>query len=398
VPVAASSNGAQAVMNAALAQLGKPYILGTEGPNSFDCSGLVYWAFNQTGQVSLIGGTRRTAKGYRDWFSAQGRFTTSASDLVPGNLIIYGANAEHIATYLGNGKAISALNPTQGVMIHRWDGLTHPVAGFCAPEYGGVVTDTTDYGTGPEVAPDAIEAVSGVDFIEVDPGLGSFKLLHLCEDLSQQLTLSYVPIYEVAGGTPPAILPDPGADASGTSVYRPADQMQLGWGTRYDGVNCGMTASAMALDRHTLGAYSATNGYPLSTPPNMRNFSGVTAVDGTNLQDAIAAWHNGWRQTLTYPGFTSWSYFVARITEGRGAICEGSYATLPTYLKKQASFDGPHSLYINEMLSDGSFWGFDPLYRAPLIYPADVLRTYMEALANGQIEAAYTQITARVVA
>lgn len=36
-------------VQAALAQLGKPYVWGSKGPNSFDCSGLIQWAYRQAG-------------------------------------------------------------------------------------------------------------------------------------------------------------------------------------------------------------------------------------------------------------------------------------------------------------------------------------------------------------
>jgi len=89
--------GAAGVINVAKAQLGKGYVLGTEGPNTFDCSGLVYYCFAQTGQLALVGGSRRLAKGYRNWFQAQSRYTTSrAVGMVPGNLVIYG-DGDHIA-------------------------------------------------------------------------------------------------------------------------------------------------------------------------------------------------------------------------------------------------------------------------------------------------------------
>ena len=45
-PQAAPTQDARrAVLKLALAQLGKPYILGTEGPETFDCSGLVQWTY-----------------------------------------------------------------------------------------------------------------------------------------------------------------------------------------------------------------------------------------------------------------------------------------------------------------------------------------------------------------
>src|SRR5262245_20362478 len=48
-------NGAGAVQ-AALSRLGAPYVYGACGPNQFDCSGLVRWAYGQAG-VQLDGGT-----------------------------------------------------------------------------------------------------------------------------------------------------------------------------------------------------------------------------------------------------------------------------------------------------------------------------------------------------
>ncbi|MDW8132122.1 MAG: NlpC/P60 family protein [Candidatus Calescibacterium sp.] len=39
--------GNGSVVNLALQQVGKPYVFGAEGPNAFDCSGLVQWAFQK---------------------------------------------------------------------------------------------------------------------------------------------------------------------------------------------------------------------------------------------------------------------------------------------------------------------------------------------------------------
>lgn len=39
----------QRVVQIALGQVGKPYILGTEGPATFDCSGLAKWTYAQLG-------------------------------------------------------------------------------------------------------------------------------------------------------------------------------------------------------------------------------------------------------------------------------------------------------------------------------------------------------------
>jgi peptidoglycan DL-endopeptidase CwlO len=46
---AAPSGPGQAAVRAALAKLGRPYVWGAKGPNSFDCSGLTGWAWRQAG-------------------------------------------------------------------------------------------------------------------------------------------------------------------------------------------------------------------------------------------------------------------------------------------------------------------------------------------------------------
>ncbi len=67
----------------ARAALGKKYILGNEGPNSFDCSGLVYYCLNQAGSNRR----RLNAAGYSgvsDWEKI-----TSINDLKKGDLIFF---------------------------------------------------------------------------------------------------------------------------------------------------------------------------------------------------------------------------------------------------------------------------------------------------------------------
>ena len=39
----------QQIVQTALSQLGKPYNLGSEGPDRFDCSGFVHWVYGQYG-------------------------------------------------------------------------------------------------------------------------------------------------------------------------------------------------------------------------------------------------------------------------------------------------------------------------------------------------------------
>lgn len=124
-PVAAASQTvnpeAQKVLDVARKQVGDPWVSGSTGPAAFDCSGLVYYAFKQAGLLKRIGGSRRSAQGYWDWFAARGR--ASRTNPKPGDLAIWG-HGRHIGIYLGNGKAISAIN--DGVTIHKVTALTDP--------------------------------------------------------------------------------------------------------------------------------------------------------------------------------------------------------------------------------------------------------------------------------
>lgn len=95
----------------ALAQVGKPYVLGGNGPDVFDCSGLVQQAYLSAG-ISLP----RLAS-QQQYEGTQVTLET----LVPGDLIYYQDGASprrgHISMYAGNGLAVEAANPRRGVRI-----------------------------------------------------------------------------------------------------------------------------------------------------------------------------------------------------------------------------------------------------------------------------------------
>lgn len=102
---AAGSSAAQTAINAARAQLGKPYVYGASGPDSFDCSGLTMYAWGQAG-VSLP----------HNAASQQGMGTSvSRGNLAPGDLVFFGSPAYHVAIYIGNGMIIQA--PTSGDVV-----------------------------------------------------------------------------------------------------------------------------------------------------------------------------------------------------------------------------------------------------------------------------------------
>ncbi len=103
----------RAVIAAAREYLGANYVLGAEGP-VFDCSGLVFRVFADTGDLPRVGGMRLRAAGYMRWFMARGLYSRDALMRSVGDLVVWN-NGEHIGLYLGDGKALSALVQPWGV-------------------------------------------------------------------------------------------------------------------------------------------------------------------------------------------------------------------------------------------------------------------------------------------
>ena len=102
-----------------MAQLGKPYVLGGNGPNCFDCSGLVYYCLNQMG----INIGRLNAAGfaaYTGWPKV-----TSESSLIRGDLIFFWNDEHtriiHVGVYLGNGTYIHASSSNGMIIISNYN-------------------------------------------------------------------------------------------------------------------------------------------------------------------------------------------------------------------------------------------------------------------------------------
>ncbi|MER6162514.1 NlpC/P60 family protein [Streptomyces sp. NPDC001868] len=97
---APASNYGGAALAAAGTQVGKPYVSGGSGPNSYDCSGLTQWAYAQAG-VSI---TRTT-------YTQQNDGTKIGRDaLKPGDLVFFN-NLGHVGLYAGNGMVLHAPYP-----------------------------------------------------------------------------------------------------------------------------------------------------------------------------------------------------------------------------------------------------------------------------------------------
>lgn len=99
---------AAAAVQYALAQLGEPYSFSANPPNSWDCSKLTAAAWGAAG-VGL------TALSYAQWDQTR---RVPVSEIQPGDLVFYfGMGAHHVAIYVGNGKMVSASNPSDGVEL-----------------------------------------------------------------------------------------------------------------------------------------------------------------------------------------------------------------------------------------------------------------------------------------
>ncbi|MDX3227449.1 NlpC/P60 family protein [Streptomyces sp. ME19-01-6] len=91
----------------ARSQLGKPYVWGATGPNSYDCSGLTQAAWKAAG-VSLP----RTT-----WDQVKVGTRVSTSDLEPGDLVFFYDDISHVGLYIGDGMMIHAPKPGDVVKI-----------------------------------------------------------------------------------------------------------------------------------------------------------------------------------------------------------------------------------------------------------------------------------------
>ena len=101
-----SSEGAIAVQ-AALTQIGSSYVWGGATPGSFDCSGLVMWAFQQAG-IALPHSSQALANGGQP---------VSMSDLQPGDVLTFYSDASHTGIYVGDGMMIHSSTFGQPVRV-----------------------------------------------------------------------------------------------------------------------------------------------------------------------------------------------------------------------------------------------------------------------------------------
>ena len=97
----APSVAAGIAVEAALSRQGMPYVWGATGPDEFDCSGLVMWAWQQAG-VTI---PRTSAE------QAAGLTEVPLDQLRPGDLVTFYSPVSHVSMYVGHGMVVHASMP-----------------------------------------------------------------------------------------------------------------------------------------------------------------------------------------------------------------------------------------------------------------------------------------------
>jgi cell wall-associated NlpC family hydrolase len=122
-PVVAGSGGARVAVQWAYKELGKPYVWGAAGPDSFDCSGLTQYVWAKAGV-------------YLDHYTGsqwnEGRHV-SRDQLQPGDLVFFGSDLHHVGLYIGDGNMIEA--PHSGADVR--------ISGAFRSDYAGAVRPGT---------------------------------------------------------------------------------------------------------------------------------------------------------------------------------------------------------------------------------------------------------------
>lgn len=107
-PAASSNTGnasRDAIVATAMSGLGGSYVWGGKTFGAWDCSGFTSWVFAQHG-IKLTAFTYAMKNELRPTANPQ-----------PGD-IVFQNGYSHVGIYLGDGKMISALNPSYGTLVH----------------------------------------------------------------------------------------------------------------------------------------------------------------------------------------------------------------------------------------------------------------------------------------
>jgi cell wall-associated NlpC family hydrolase len=112
------------VVKEAKKHIGQPYVWGSTGPKTFDCSGLVMYSYQKFGYT--------TPRVSADQFRAARLIPASAA--VPGDLVFYHddeGQVYHVGIYLSPLKTVAAIDPAEGVDYQSiWDPSTATYGSF----------------------------------------------------------------------------------------------------------------------------------------------------------------------------------------------------------------------------------------------------------------------------
>lgn len=118
--ISVSSDLAKKAIDIAKSKLGCAYVWGAQGPNTFDCSGLMYYIFKVVLNINLP----RVSKNQMNY----GKYI-ARNDLKPGDLIFFdtvglnNGDVTHVGMYLGNNEFIEASSgDTMKVVISKLEG------------------------------------------------------------------------------------------------------------------------------------------------------------------------------------------------------------------------------------------------------------------------------------
>jgi cell wall-associated NlpC family hydrolase len=102
-------------------QLGKSYRFASEGPDTYDCSGLTMASWRAAG-------TRLPHNAAMQWRTVR---HVDRPDLRPGDLVFYYRDIHHVAMYVGDGRIIEAPEVGEVVSIRPIDFA--PIRGYGRP-------------------------------------------------------------------------------------------------------------------------------------------------------------------------------------------------------------------------------------------------------------------------
>jgi peptidoglycan DL-endopeptidase CwlO len=151
-----------AALTIALKQIGDPYVWSEEGPDQFDCSGLMYYAYH-----SKAAGNFPLARVSRDQYWQLRNKVVDRYSLLPGDLLFFSSSnswtgIHHVAMYAGDGMMVEA--PRTGLDVRltpvRWSRLfgatrvygsvDHPTSG---PDLSNLPKPGNDDGSDPTKTP-----------------------------------------------------------------------------------------------------------------------------------------------------------------------------------------------------------------------------------------------------